>query len=492
MSMVASSSHSDPDSRGLLVLLEAFSSRFSLDDITTAYYQASQNVNVAGEILFAMTEKTPQSDQVEMEKATSKPTQVYVPKEVRRQEDSKAKVWRPKKTSISGGTISSFIGKEYATTRPISNAPRKTTKPMKIDSRDIPETEIWSEEMPKSNEAKISRAPTDLEEFIVKMLGEGFQASPDVIRQVLGVCGYDVEKSTEKLLDLSDTKKYADGGNSNEMPKVDPQRRGSTSCNQVEPQDFCQSDGARTFSGSQEGGSDKTGLEKEVLKALFSGAERYEEEEPKLTRRFGERRARVTGRPVFKPLEDPFQERVVAMKRSSHTSKEDEDDENEFKAHRKAVHEYWNQMKEYYGAAAEAFSKGEPERARRLVEKGHFFGQKAREADDKSVAKMIEVKEDDGSTCKEDEVVTVNVNEHQAKEALRLLKRQLIYFSGISSFKYLRVTLGDKNEDFKSKRKHIVKLLEGESIGWTEEDNGLVMMIRVDEIDPKKLTFAKK
>lgn len=38
----------------------------------------------------------------------------------------------------------------------------------------------------------------------------------------------------------------------------------------------------------------------------------------------------------------------------------------------------------------------------------------------------------------------------------------------------------------------IAKLLEGESIAWSEEDNGLVMMIRVDEIDPKKLSFAKK
>ncbi|XP_020886367.1 putative nuclear RNA export factor SDE5 isoform X1 [Arabidopsis lyrata subsp. lyrata] len=491
MSMIASSSNSDPDSRSLQVLLDAFGSRFSLDDIAAAYCQASQNVDVAGEILFAMTEKTPQCDHVEMKNETSKPSQVYVPKEVRRQEDSKAKVWRPKRNSISVGTVSSVIGKEYARTRPISNAPREATKPMKIDSRDIPETEIWSEEMPKSNEPKTNRAPTDVEEFIVKMLGEGFQASQDVIHQVLGVCGYDVKKSTEKLLDLSDTKKYADVGISNEvMSKVDPQRQESTSCNQVELQEFSQSDGARTFTGSEEGRNAKNGLEKEVLEALFSGTERYVGE-PKVTRHFGERRPRVAGRPVFKPLEDPFQERVVAVKKSSNTSKEDED-ENEFKAHRKAVREHLNQMKEYYGAAAEAFSKGETERAHRLVEKGHFFGQKAREADDKSIAKMIDVKKDDDSTYEEDEVVTVNVNEHETKEALRLLKRQLNYFSGISSFKYLRVALGDKKEDFKSKRKHIVKLLEGESIAWTEEDSGLVMMIRVDKIDPKKLSFAKK
>ncbi|KAH0880742.1 hypothetical protein HID58_068136 [Brassica napus] len=494
MSMLGSSSHSDPDSRSLQVLLDAFGSRFSLDDIAAAYCQASQNVHEAGEILFAMTTKeAPQSDQVKTNGATSKPTHVYVPKKVQTQENDSnaAKVWRPKKSSVSVGTVSSVIGKEYARrSMPESNARQEAVKPMKIDARDIPETEIWSEEeLPRSNEANVSRAPTDVEEFIAKMLGEGFQASPEVIQQILGVCGYDVMKwylysswhmapSTEKLLDLSDTKKHADVGISNEVTsKVDPQSSGE----------------ARTLTGSQEGGKNNSGLEKEVLEALFSGVERYEEV-PKVTRRFGERRARVAGRLVFEPLEDTFEERVVTMIQSTNTSKEDEDDENEYKAHRKAVHENLQEMKEYYGAAVEAFSKGETERARRLVEKGHFFGQKAREADDKSVAKMLELKEDDGSAYKEDEVVTVNVNEHEPREALRLLKLQLRNFSGIPSIKYLRVKLGDNKEDSKCKRRltAIAKLLAGDSIAWSEEDNGLVMMIRVDEVIPEKLSFAKK
>ncbi|CAH8293648.1 unnamed protein product [Eruca vesicaria subsp. sativa] len=493
MSMIASSSHSDLDSRSLQVLLDAFGSRFSLDDIAAAYCQASQNVHEAGEILFAMTTKeTPQSDQLKTNGATSKPTHAYVPKKVQPREDSKAQVWRPKKSSVSVGTVSGVIGKEYARrVTPESNARQEAVKPMKIDARDIPETEIWSEEeRPRSNEANVSRAPTDVEEFIVKMLGEGFQASPEVIQQILGVCGYDVMKSTEKLLDLSDTKKHADVGISNEVTsKVGPQRHESMPCNQ----DFSQTGEARTLTGLQDGGKNKNGLEKEVLEALFSGAERYEEV-PKITRRIAVRRARVAGRPVFEPLEDPFQERVVTVIQSTDTSKEDEDDENEYKAHRQAVHENLQEMKEYYRAAVEAFSKGETERAHRLVEKGHFFGQKAREADDKSMAKMLELKEDDGSTYKEDEVVIVNVNEHEPREALRLLKLQLRNFSGIPSIKYLRVKLGDNKEDSKCKRRltAIAKLLAGESIAWSEEDNGLVMMIRVDEIIPEKLSFAKR
>ncbi|XP_056867069.1 putative nuclear RNA export factor SDE5 isoform X2 [Raphanus sativus] len=326
-----------------------------------------------------------------------------------------------------------------------------------------------------------------------------------MLRNLLLVCSEKASKlaqrlfnrflSTEKLLDLSDTKKHADIGISNEVTsKVDPQRHESMPCNQVEElQDFSQSGEARALTGSQHGGKNNNGLEKEVLEAWFSGAEKHEEV-PKITRRIRERRARVAGPPVFEPLEDPLQERVVTVIQSSNTAKEDEDDENEYKAHRKAVHENLQEMKEYYGAAVEAFSKGEPERAHRLVEKGHFFGQKAREADDKSMAKMLEVKEDDGSAYKEDEVVTVNVNEHEPREALRLLKLQLRNFSGIPSIKYLRVKLGDNKEDSKCKRRltAIAKLLAGESIAWSEEDNGLVMMIRVDEVIAEKLSFAKK
>lgn len=169
MSMIASSSsHNDQDSRSLQVLLDAFGSRFSLDDITAAYHEASQNVDVAGEILFAMTEKTTESDQVEKNEATH----------------AKAKVLRPKKSSVSVGSVSSVIGKEYVRTRPVSNPRQEASKPVKIDSKDIPETEMWCEESKEAN--IISRAPTEVEEFIVKMLGEGFQASPELIHQILG------------------------------------------------------------------------------------------------------------------------------------------------------------------------------------------------------------------------------------------------------------------------------------------------------------------
>lgn len=40
--------------------------------------------------------------------------------------------------------------------------------------------------------------------------------------------------------------------------------------------------------------------------------------------------------------------------------------------------------------------------------------------------------------------------------------------------------------------KQVLKFLERDSIPWTEEENGTVLVIRVDVIDPRKMTFAKK
>ena len=37
----------------------------------------------------------------------------------------------------------------------------------------------------------------------------------------------------------------------------------------------------------------------------------------------------------------------------------------------------------------------------------------------------------------------------------------------------------------------IIKLLERESISWSEEDSGKIIVIPVGHIDPKKLSFAK-
>ncbi|KAF2286009.1 hypothetical protein GH714_009635 [Hevea brasiliensis] len=180
----------------------------------------------------------------------------------------------------------------------------------------------------------------------------------------------------------------------------------------------------------------------------------------------------------------------------------DEEDDNSYEVLRIAVKEHRNTMKEYYKAAIDAFVKGDHARAHKLLEQGQFFNKKAREADDKSCQKLIE-------TSRDDEVVSVKLHDLEPKESLDLMRRHLTSLCGIPSIKYLRVIMESNGEDTtKGKRKklmemedadmlrnfpeQIMKQLEKESIEWNEEENGKTILIKVDVIDPKRLSFAKK
>ncbi|KAK9004949.1 hypothetical protein V6N11_042399 [Hibiscus sabdariffa] len=234
---------------------------------------------------------------------------------------------------------------------------------------------------------------------------------------------------------------------------------------------------------------DKVAQEKEILEALFTVAERSEE---------GNRVARVArrskafGELVTKPLDDMdiiLTKNVVEMlKVSKNVEDEQDDDENSYDALRQAVKEYWMTMKEYYKAAAEAYAEGDQARATKLMELGHFFHRKAREADERSSAKMLE------SSCTDDEIMSLDLRDFEPKEAVNLLRTHLTSVSGIPSIMYLRIIVGTIEEDTKkgARRRWIMKQLEKESIKWKEEEDGRVILIRVDVINPKNLRFAKK
>jgi len=51
----------------------------------------------------------------------------------------------------------------------------------------------------------------DVEEFLFCMLGEGFKLNMEVIRDVLGSCGYDIKKSMEELMSFSEKRSRQKG-----------------------------------------------------------------------------------------------------------------------------------------------------------------------------------------------------------------------------------------------------------------------------------------
>ncbi|GLT62147.1 hypothetical protein SLA2020_348050 [Shorea laevis] len=213
----------DVEKRDLEELLEAFGSAFSLEDIASAYCKARRNVDMAGEILCASQGSTSHSanhiskDKLECASSTSSELSSELdgasamPSEAssdnvlqsshhggRNTRSMKSKV-----CPVSIGTVSGFIAKDYSRSRPVTNEYPEATKPVKLDLKELPFSEIWSEEVPPSTTARNGTVHVDVEEFMFKMLGDGFQLDMNVIREVLGLCGYDVQKSMEKLHDLS-------------------------------------------------------------------------------------------------------------------------------------------------------------------------------------------------------------------------------------------------------------------------------------------------
>ncbi|KAA8526841.1 hypothetical protein F0562_008930 [Nyssa sinensis] len=499
MKMEAHSSNSsccDDDGRDLEQLLEAFGSMVSLKDIASAYRQAGHNIYTAGEILCNLLGSTSSTstyasmEELEGANASSE----HLSDDMLDKPNYAARnsiASKPKKCSVSIGTVSGVIGREYARTRPLTNESCKLTKPLKLNSKELPISEIWGEKAPP-NVARDETMHKDVEEFLFTMLGDGFQLDKNVIQEVLGLCGYDVKKSMEKLLDISaSTLEKSDDvvgiAAQNTMEKYSDLE--SSLCREKSHcMGAARSDKARSMTRreleSLKRDKDRYALQKEVLEALFNVPERVEEAPKRAAKEV--RRSRVSGQVVVEPLKDTTTE-LIASTSKPQVIEDDEESEDSYEMLRKAVKEYWITMKEYYKVAVDAFAKGDHARAYKFLEEGHFFKKKAREADEKSAQKLLETRDDE-------EAVPLDLHEHEPKEAVHLLRLHLSNLSGIPSIQYLRVIIRTNDEDTKggARRRLIIKLLERESIKWTEEVNGQILLIRVDEINPKCLSFAKK
>ncbi|XP_073112608.1 putative nuclear RNA export factor SDE5 [Elaeis guineensis] len=307
--MDPSSSHASKHDAELMTLLEAFGSACSLEEIAYAYCEAKGDMSKAGDILFQLQEKNSndvfhaQNGEMNISQSAGLLHQDNIESSAFTRKNSKG--GKPRKLSASMGTVSSFLGKSYS--RPASTLLESTakSKPLKIevtgspeDERDMETTE--SHFVPKTEVS----TDTDIEEFLFSMLGDGFKLNMDMIRGVLGQCGYNVKKSMEELLALS--AKNLDKNNSvdNNVVRKSTSRcskwetaaseenylKSSTQCNIIEPSCLDKK---------------SSNMSREVLQALFSAPERLEEELKPKRLEWGSNRSRVVGqKPVTKPLED--------------------------------------------------------------------------------------------------------------------------------------------------------------------------------------------
>ncbi|KAI7747208.1 hypothetical protein M8C21_007933 [Ambrosia artemisiifolia] len=461
---------SNADDKNLEFLIEAFGSMISPEDMASAYCQAGYDVNKASDILYSMLGSSSNNDKhISTDDLTSAPASSFgaavgTVSSGNRADYAKSRNLtnepatvlprsKPRTSGVSVGTVSGIIGADYGRVRAKTKKNCETTKPVKLMSNEFPASQIWVEKPQSVNNAPTETMNRDIEMFLLQMLGDGFQLDMEIIREVLDGCGYDVQESMEKLMNIS-------------APTVDLGSATSSTVDQTSI-DTRQDLGIEFEEKLQlNSSSRRSNLEKEIFSNLFNVPERSElglETVPPIRQPRTKKYGLVTG-----PLEDGVLEHKTPI------------------TLREAVMEHWVTMKQYYRAATEAFAKGNYERSQKLVEEGHFYMAKSREADEKST-KILTQTRDDG------EVISINLNNYDPKEAVRLLKTQLKSMSGIPSIHYLKVMVGANGENNKpnARKRLISRLLERDAITWTEEDNGHIMSIRIDVINPKRLSFNK-
>ncbi|MFQ6631448.1 hypothetical protein Gotur_009512 [Gossypium turneri] len=91
---------------------------------------------------------------------------------------------RKKDEPMESSCCNSFQRKGYMKSVPLANGSYPGTKPMKVDSKEMPMSLFWGEELEPSSQNE-DRMHKDMEDFLFKMLGEGFRLERDMIREVL-------------------------------------------------------------------------------------------------------------------------------------------------------------------------------------------------------------------------------------------------------------------------------------------------------------------
>lgn len=175
----------EEETRGLRTLLDAFYPLCTLQEIASAYCRAGSDLSKASEILCQPQRSSSEvlnSQNCSNVKTTESGQSIC--------EDSanascplgSDKGSKPKKLSATVGSVSTFLGKAYVQPTSSKKEMVESTKPLKLQVRglSVDELETGSVKQEEHLDHK------DIEEFLFSMLGDGFNLSMDVTREVLG------------------------------------------------------------------------------------------------------------------------------------------------------------------------------------------------------------------------------------------------------------------------------------------------------------------
>lgn len=394
---------------------------------------------------------------------------------------------RGKKAVAATGMVSNMLGKGYLGTK--SRMSRRTQ---------LRETRGWSDRRVGQEEAA---------QFLFSLLddGDGCDVSMDVIKDVLGFCGYDVEKALEALLDLYSSTSEPSANDRYSNPNSSSREYSELSDNLTDwaydstshSSDRDTDDNAQALdysnrnyleallrsSSSSEGHSserhlisqtnDDLELPEKVLRSLFYIPESSQRDP-----------GSMNWKNAVKQVESFAQKRVgLCAPGSAEAQQVNYAKGAEYQALKEPASHHWDSVKSCYQKAAVAHSNGAREYASYLSDQAKLQIQQARKEDEKASMEIFNARNKGVEN-----VITIDLHGQHVKQAIRLVKLHLLFGTCISSVRYLRVITGCGSGGLgKSKLKEsVISLLDRESIQWKEENRGAVV-IRLD--GPREFSF---
>ncbi|KAI4371067.1 hypothetical protein MLD38_019341 [Melastoma candidum] len=468
-------------------LLDAFGSSFSLEQIASVYCKVQKDAAMAGIMLCDMQElsSTNRSNgtwlNVESIKSPEVPSSNYPNRSF--QGNGNAGSPNQNRCPISAGSVSSVIGEEYSNPRPYKSASNTIWRPFTVNSKALLMSGPVVEDV-LVNDNKQARVHKDMEDFLFSMLGDGFQLDRDVIRDVLGKCGYDMQKSMEKLFDVS-ALGIKRGDNCSRASTKLPH---SYSGYERSPQDsttYKNHSGRVVDANEGEIRGAKT-LPNDVLHAFFYNSKPEKESECPAPPKVAEQSKGIDE--VVSESRENFHQNSQTCVSNQQDEKDLNDEDDSYQVLRRAVQEYRGTMKEYYSAAIDAFVKGDHSLANKLMEQGNFFCKKARDADEESFNKIFDVRKEE-----EQKDLLLDLHEHDGRAAIRLLKFHVISLAGMPTFNHLKVIIETDNEDTSkgTRKRRVMRFLEKYSIKWVEDATPGTILIPLADIDPSTIVNKK-
>lgn len=206
----------DGETQALSWLLDAFPS-MSLEEIASAYSRTNCDANKTAEVLMKLESSSTTASLcgtiVENEnlvlRELPKKKDIYGQKGMNSGHTSKTSNGKKqKKISFATGTISSFLGSRNARVMPCQNKSEGAVNAWNDKGKNLKKIQVDGTATPRDLIDTIDiMQQRHIEEFLNSMMGDGLQLDMATVKDVLGECGYDVQKSLNILLDMAATTK---------------------------------------------------------------------------------------------------------------------------------------------------------------------------------------------------------------------------------------------------------------------------------------------